>query len=54
MIAGFLATVFTGFASAFIPAIPVEPYIVGLMATTDSTPSRSGSRPGSGRPPERC
>ncbi len=35
MIAAFLATVVTSFASAFIPAIPVEPYIVGLMATTE-------------------
>jgi membrane protein YqaA with SNARE-associated domain len=38
MIPALLATVAVGFASAFIPAIPIEPYVVGLVATTDQHP----------------
>jgi membrane protein YqaA with SNARE-associated domain len=29
-----LATVLTGFVSAFLPVVPVEPYLVALVATT--------------------
>jgi membrane protein YqaA with SNARE-associated domain len=49
MIAAFLATVATGFASAFIPAIPVEPYIVGLMATTEQNAVLVGIAAGIGQ-----
>ena len=49
MIAAFLATVVTGFASAFIPAIPVEPYIVGLMATTEQNAVAVGIAAGIGQ-----
>jgi membrane protein YqaA with SNARE-associated domain len=49
MIAAFLVTVATGFASAFIPAIPVEPYIVGLMATTEQNAVLVGIAAGIGQ-----
>jgi hypothetical protein len=34
----YLATVAWGAMSAFLPATPVEPYLLGLMATTDAHP----------------
>lgn len=36
--AAYLATVAWGALSAFVPATPVEPYLLGLMATTDAHP----------------
>ncbi|GIJ44912.1 hypothetical protein Val02_17980 [Virgisporangium aliadipatigenens] len=36
--AAYLATVAWGTMSAFLPATPVEPYLLGLMATTDAHP----------------
>jgi membrane protein YqaA with SNARE-associated domain len=37
-----LVTALTGLASAFIPAIPIEPYILGLLATTTEHPAEIG------------
>lgn len=34
MIGALAATVLTGFVSAFVPMVPIEPYLVGLVATT--------------------
>jgi membrane protein YqaA with SNARE-associated domain len=36
--AAYVATVAWGALSAFVPATPVEPYLVGLIATTDVHP----------------
>ncbi|GIF78002.1 hypothetical protein [Asanoa siamensis] len=32
------ATVLVGFISAFVPVVPIEPYVVGLIATTSEHP----------------
>jgi membrane protein YqaA with SNARE-associated domain len=38
VLAALLSTLAVGFGSALLPAIPVEPYLVGLVVTTGSAP----------------
>jgi membrane protein YqaA with SNARE-associated domain len=49
MIAAFLTTMLVAVASAFLPAIPIEPYLVGLVTTTHYDPVLLGIAAGVGQ-----
>jgi membrane protein YqaA with SNARE-associated domain len=49
MLAVIVTTVLYGAASAFVPALPAEPYLVGLVATTDYAPVPLGIAAGIGQ-----
>lgn len=49
MIAAAFGTLLVAFASALVPVIPIEPYLVGLVATTDNSPVVLGVAAGIGQ-----